>query len=102
MIFKRHQSKEQGLSDLLNYAHFIEEGIIINKDGAFLMSYLFRAPDISSATPSELESLSNTVNRVMLTLDDGWMIHVDELRIPSNNYPDTTQNYFNNKSKFYR
>ncbi|MDX2165084.1 MAG: hypothetical protein SFW07_06690 [Gammaproteobacteria bacterium] len=94
MILSEHLSKEQGVPDLLNYAHFVDDGILINKDGAFLVTYQFRAPDINSATPSELEALSNAVNRTMLTLEDGWMIHVDELRIPSNDYPNPELNFF--------
>jgi len=94
MIMSKHLSKEQGLSDLLNYAHFVEDGVIINKDGAFLISYQFRAPDIHSATPGELDALANSVNRAMTQLDDGWMIHVDELRVPSTEYPDKSQSHF--------
>ncbi len=39
MNLKKHLSNDQGLSDLLNYAHLIDEGVIINKDGAFLVCY---------------------------------------------------------------
>ena len=56
MILSEHLSKDQGIPDLLNYAHFVEDGIIINKDGAFLMAYQYQAPDINSATQSELET----------------------------------------------
>ena len=108
MIFTQHKNGrnvrneyrehgEQGLSDLLNYAHFVDDGIIMNKDGAFVMSYQFRAPDINSATPAELEALSQAVNRMILTLDDGWMMHVDELRVPSTDYPDIKSSHFKNK-----
>lgn len=88
MIFKHHQSKEQGLSDLLNYAHFIDEGVILNKDGAFLISYRFRGPDLHSAREVENDALALSFNRMMTHLSDGWMLHVDELRVPSVNYPD--------------
>ncbi len=94
MLLSEHLSKEQGVSDLLNYAHFVDEGIIANKDGAFLTTYRYQAPDIQSATPGELEALSNAVNRAMLTLEDGWMIHVDEMRVPSHDYPLPESSYF--------
>ncbi|MDX2164335.1 MAG: hypothetical protein SFW07_02840, partial [Gammaproteobacteria bacterium] len=94
MWLSEHLSKEQGLADLLNYAHFVDDGIIINKDGAFLVTYQYQAPDIHSATEGELTALSNAVNRTMLTLDDGWMIHVDELRVPSRDYPAPESSYF--------
>lgn len=88
MIFKKHQSEEQGLSDLLNYAHFVEDGIILNKDGAFVMSYRFRGPDLHSARAVENDALAFSFNRMMMHLTDGWMVHVDELRVPSVNYPE--------------
>lgn len=76
-----------GLSDLLNYAHLIDEGVIINKDGAFLLSYKFRGPDMYSASLQELDSLTATFNRMVTYLEDGWMLHIDELRVPSLTYP---------------
>ncbi|OAI45997.1 hypothetical protein AYO45_01945 [Gammaproteobacteria bacterium SCGC AG-212-F23] len=87
MSSKQHSSSEQGLSDLLNYAHLIDEGVIINKDGAFLTSFKFRGPDIHSASGVELDALTANFNRMVTLLEDGWMIHVDELRIPSIVYP---------------
>ncbi len=87
-MFKEYANREAGLSDLLNFAHIIKEGIILNKDGAYLTTYRFRGPDINSATPVELDALIQNFNRMLLFLDDGWMIHVDELRIPSLTYPE--------------
>lgn len=88
MKLKEHLSKEQGLSDLLNYAHFIEDGVVILKDGAFLVTFKFRGPDINSASTGELDSLTANFNRMITFLEDGWMLHVDELRIPSLVYPE--------------
>ncbi len=87
MILGKYKSNETGLSDLLNYAHLVDEGIIINKDGAFLVSYKFRGPDINSASGGELDALTANFNRMVTFLDDGWMLHVDELRVPSLTYP---------------
>jgi len=88
MKFKEYMSKDQGLSDLLNYAHIIEDGVILNKDGAFLTSYKFRGPDINSASSGELDALTANFNRMATFLTDGWMLHVDEIRIPSLTYPE--------------
>jgi type IV secretion system protein TrbE len=87
MILKQHLSDEQGFSDLLNYAHVIDDGVIVNKDGAFLVTYKFRGPDINSASSGELDALSSNFNRMLTFLDDGWMIYVDDMRIPSVTYP---------------
>ncbi len=75
------------LADLLNYAHFIDDGIIINKDGAFVQAFQFRGPDIHSATHAELDALANHFNRFLTFLDDGWMLHVDTIRVPCLTYP---------------
>lgn len=88
MIFKEHVSQEQGWPDLLNYAHLIDEGVILNKDGAFLVTYQYRAPDIHSATAGELDAITAHFNRMATFLDDGWMLHIDTIRVPSVNYPE--------------
>lgn len=88
MILKEYLSNEAGFSDLLNYAHFVEDGIILNKDGALLITYKFRGPDINSATTGELDALTSNFNRMATMLEDGWMVHVDELRVPSLVYPE--------------
>lgn len=88
MNLKQHQSKEQGLSDLLNYAHLVDDGVILNKDGAFLRTYAFRGPDLYSVSGEELDGLTSMINRMMVSLGDGWMVHVDETRVPSQQYPE--------------
>lgn len=87
MALQWHTRGEPGLSDLLNYAHFVDEGIILNKDGAFLQSFQFRGPDIHSITGAELDVLAAHFNRLMTQLEDGWMLHIDEVRVPSLTYP---------------
>jgi type IV secretion/conjugal transfer VirB4 family ATPase len=81
------KKKTPGFCDLLNYAHFVEEGIILNKDGAFLITYQYHAPDLDSGTPEALDALVQLINRMLLALDDGWMLHVDEIRLPVTRYP---------------
>lgn len=88
MILKEFRSSSQGLNDLLNYAHFIDDGIILNKDGAFLTGFRFRGPDMNSATEGEMDALVANVNRAFTYLSDGWMVHCDEIRIPSTEYPE--------------
>lgn len=75
-----------GFSSELQFAHLVDEGVIINKDGAFLTTYKYSGPDIESSTQHELDSLTENFNRAMTILDDGWMIHTNELRIPSIDY----------------
>lgn len=95
MNFKEHLSDEAGLSGLLNYAHLVADGIIINKDGAFLCAYKFLGPDTSAFLGNDLDNLTSVINNAMNLLDDGWMVHVDEIRRSISEYP--KQNYFPNK-----
>lgn len=88
MWSNQREQRSAGFSDLLNYAHFIDDGVIINKDGAFLLAYRFRGPDLYSASCAQLDALTATINRMCGFLEDGWMLHVDELRVPSLDYPD--------------
>lgn len=88
MIFQEHRKKHQGLADKLNYAFFVDEGIIVNKDGAFLTTFQYRGQDSISATTEELDSLTHLINRFVLYLGDGWMIHVDPIRVESTRYPE--------------
>ncbi len=88
MWSNQHEQRSAGFSDLLNYAHFIDDGVIINKDGAFLLAYRFRGPDLYSASSAQLDALTAIINRMCIFLEDGWMLHVDELRVPSLDYPE--------------
>ncbi len=81
------QNNLMGFSGKLNYAHLIDDGVIINKDGAFLVSFKYQGPDIESATKEENDALKENFNRMMTFLNDGWMVHVDEIRVPSIDYP---------------
>jgi type IV secretion system protein TrbE len=86
---REHRTEPAGLSDLLAYAFLIDDSpsTILTKDGSFLTSWIYRGPDTSSATPEELAHLSSRINRALLPLGDGWMLHVDALRSPAAGYP---------------
>lgn len=86
MKLKSHLNTEPGFADLLNYAHLVDEGVMLNKDGAFLVSYQFKGIDSHSASGSELDALTASFNRMATLLDDGWMLHVDEMRVSAVSY----------------
>ena len=86
MKFKSLINTEPAFSDLLNYAHLVDDGVILNKDGAFLVSYQFKGMDSHSASGNELDAVTASFNRMALGLEDGWMIHVDEVRVPARQY----------------
>lgn len=86
MLLREHQSKEQGLNELLNYAH-VKDGIIYMKDGALLCGVKFIGPELDSASRAQLDGLVETWNKTMLNLGDGWMLHIEDIRIPATEYP---------------
>jgi len=80
--------KPKGLSDLLNYAALVEDGICLLKDGGFLAAWTYTGPDLESASHDELAVLSSQVNSALVHLGNGWMLHVDAIRRPSVGYPE--------------
>lgn len=88
MKLASHLSDDPGFADLLNYAYLIEDGVLLNKDGAFLVTYQFIGPDLESASGAEWDALTASFNRLVTGLDDGWMLHVDDVRMPVATYPE--------------
>ena len=91
MLLREHRSKEQGLSDLLNYAHIVNPGTIYLKDGALMRSVRYLAPDLGSAGDAEADGVNEVFNRMVLNLSDGWMLHIDDIRVPASAYPDMAE-----------
>ena len=83
---QEHRSAPQGLSDLLNWAFLIGDGVVLQKDGALLAGFTYRGPDLGSATPAELDALGAQLNDALLPYTDGWMFHVDSIRAPAPPY----------------
>jgi type IV secretion system protein TrbE len=82
------RSKARGLSDLLNYAAVIEDGVVLNKDGSLLAGWSFRGPDLGSSTSDELEAISARLNAA-LKFGSGWMVNCDAMRQAAPGYPES-------------
>jgi type IV secretion system protein VirB4 len=83
---REHRSEPRGLADLLNWAFMVDEGVILQKDGSLLAGWKYRGPDVSAATPHELNGLSRHLNDALLNFGDDWMFHVDAVRRPAVSY----------------
>ncbi|WP_060482585.1 VirB4 family type IV secretion/conjugal transfer ATPase [Pseudomonas sp. NBRC 111119] len=83
---KKHRSKDAGLSDLLNHAALVDDGVMVGKNGAFMASWLYRGDDNASSTEAQRELVSLRINQALVGLGNGWMIHVDAVRRPAVNY----------------
>lgn len=83
---KKHRSKDAGLSDLLNYAAVVDDGVIVGKNGSFMAAWLYRGDDNASSTEEQREMVSFRINQALAGLGNGWMVHVDAVRRPAPNY----------------
>lgn len=86
---REHRTEPAGLAYLLNWAFLVDEGVVLQKDGALLAGFRYRGPDLVSATGAELDALARQLNDALLPYADGWMFHVDAVRHPTAAYPAT-------------
>lgn len=83
-----YKSSPARLSDYLPWAALIAPGIILNKDGAFQRTLVFRGPDLDSSTAAELMGASARLNNALRRFGSGWCLHVEAARLPAPAYPD--------------
>lgn len=77
------------LPDFLSWAALVEDGIVLNKDGSLQRTARFRGPDLDSAVPAELATVSHRINNAFRRLGDGWAVFVEAQRVPACAYPDS-------------
>jgi type IV secretion system protein TrbE len=77
MNLREYRQKPQLLAD----------GVILNKDGSFQRTAGFRGPDLDSANPAELVSVTARLNAALRRLGSGWAVFVEAQRRPSATYP---------------
>ena len=94
---KKYRSKEEGFVDLLNYASEIEPGIILNKNGSLMSSFIYKGADNASSTTAQRNNVAAKINQALYKLGSGWMIHVDAVRRPANKYSSKSDSYFTDK-----
>lgn len=84
---KQFRDEAKGLSDLLNYACVVADGVILNKDGSLMGGWFYRGDDVESSTPEDLNGLSARVNAALSKLGSGWMLQTDIIRRSADSYP---------------
>ncbi len=83
---REFRTKLKGYSDVLVYAALVDDGIVLNKDGALLAGWEYRGNDLDSVSAAELDALSQRVNAALRRRGTGWMMHVDAIRYPVSQY----------------
>ena len=81
------RSNAHRLADVLPWAALVAPGIVLNKDGSFQRTARFRGPDLDSATPSELVSVTARLNGALRRLGSGWAVFVEAQRTSALSYP---------------
>jgi type IV secretion system protein VirB4 len=85
-VVREFRTKLKGYSDTLVYAALVEDGVVLNKDGALMAGFEYRGNDLDSASDVELDVLSERVNAALCRRGSGWMVHVDAIRFPVAQY----------------
>ena len=80
--------------EILPYVFEIEEGIVLLKDGGFLVSYQVGCPDFAALRSAQQDHLISRLVAAIGRLDEGWSFHYDFVREPSHDlekciFPDT-------------
>lgn len=86
--------KQRGLDSYLPYKGFVEKGVMQLKNEGFLVTYEIRGKDLSSSTNFELGQISRGINAALMKLGDGWMAHIDTVRLESKYYPQESECFF--------
>jgi type IV secretion system protein VirB4 len=87
MNLSEYRTKSARLADYLPWAALVATGVVLNKDGAFQRTARFRGPDLDSATPAELVSVTARLNSSLRRLGSGWAVFVEAQRVAAQTYP---------------
>lgn len=93
-LSKTRESKRPGFVDLLNYSAVVSDGVVVLKSGGFLAGWQYFGPDDESSTAIDKETIAFRVNQALRPLGNGWSVHIDVVRTPTNNYSPSGLSYF--------
>jgi type IV secretion system protein VirB4 len=70
-----------------NFITKFHDGVVIQKDGILQRTFAYRAPDIDSANPFDINTLALRVNDFSKRLGSGWAFHLEAQRFQIRDYP---------------
>lgn len=85
---RQYRQTADRLSDHLPWVALVAPGVILNKDGSFQRTIRYQGPDLESATPAELVSVTARVNNVLRRFGTGWGLFFEACRAPAIRYPE--------------
>lgn len=74
----------RGLSDLLGYLFLWNESTVFHKDGALSAHFRYFPSDVETLTDAELDAVSDTWQRAIAFLGDGWLLETQVMSSPVN------------------
>lgn len=89
MNLKEYRQSNKRLADFLPWACLIAPGVVLNKDGSFQRSAMFRGPDLESATAASLVSVCSRINNALKRFGSGWALYFEAAREPATDYPES-------------
>ena len=84
---REYKNNIDRLTDLLPWAALVAPGVVLNKDGSFQCTVIFRGADLESSTESQLISITARLNNALKRLSSGWGIYIEARRQTANSYP---------------
>jgi type IV secretion/conjugal transfer VirB4 family ATPase len=94
---KPYNDRSKGLSDLLDWAALMDDGIVQGKSGTLLAGWFYRGQDIASSTSDERNYITQRINAALARLGGGWASWHDAIRLPSSSYPAPEESHFPDK-----
>ncbi len=87
MNLKEYQRTSKRLADYLPWGFLIAPGVVLNKDGSFQRSAMFRGPDLESSTAASLVSVCSRINNALKRFGSGWALYFEAAREAAVDYP---------------
>ncbi|MGC1303743.1 MAG: conjugal transfer protein TrbE [Caulobacteraceae bacterium] len=87
LYLREYKDRPKLLCDRLPWGMLIGDGVMLNKDGAYMATLEFRGPDLASSTAEQLMVLRSQLNRAHKGLGSSWGMHTEARRNPSPHYP---------------
>ncbi|QXC52431.1 VirB4 family type IV secretion/conjugal transfer ATPase (plasmid) [Agrobacterium salinitolerans] len=94
VALKSFRHSGPSFADLVPYAGLVNNGVILLKDGSLMAGWYFGGPDSESSTDAERNEVSRQINAILSRLGSGWMIQVEAVRVPTDDYPADTDCHF--------
>lgn len=81
-----YTSNQDGVSDLLPYSRFVDNGIILNVDASFTIMKRLKPADLDAETSETQAYLRQVIHRALRPLESGWSMHLNCIKRESAGY----------------